>query len=168
MQNAIISIQQKSVCAWCRSEYDRDTSERLRELTNAEYSRVQSHGICRECAVLEKAKFQGSNTEHAEITLSQGDTMAEDTFVKLVSYEKQGELFDCLIEFDDGTQVHSYKAEAGFKTLQFEQAIWSLDIPEAKRRKLLADFRDTIDINREEASDEGYQYGQESVNKETQ
>lgn len=62
MQNTAISIEQESVCAWCRSEYDTKTGERLRKLTNAEYDRIKSHGICNECATREKARFSNSRS----------------------------------------------------------------------------------------------------------
>jgi len=58
MQSIANSIQQESVCAWCRSEYDRDTGERLRKLTDAEYSKVKSHGICLPCREEQTAIFK--------------------------------------------------------------------------------------------------------------
>ncbi len=53
-------IQESPVCAWCHCEYDSDTGARGCYLPDAEYGRVKSHGICRECAALEKAKFENS------------------------------------------------------------------------------------------------------------
>ena len=44
-----IRKQEKSVCAWCRSEYDQATGKRTRPLTDAEYALVLSHGCCPEC-----------------------------------------------------------------------------------------------------------------------
>ncbi len=89
--------------------------------------------------------------------------MADDKFTKLISFEKQGELFDCLIEFDDGTQMHKYEEEAGLKTLQFEQAIWKLRVRREDCRKLLRQFRETLELNREEAYNEGHWNGQDSM-----
>ena len=45
-----IKQQQVSICAWCRHEYDDETGERGRYLTNAEYAEIESHGCCRICA----------------------------------------------------------------------------------------------------------------------
>ena len=45
------------VCAWCRSTYDRDTGNRLRKLTDAEYTAVLSHGVCKRCSQAEIAAY---------------------------------------------------------------------------------------------------------------
>jgi hypothetical protein len=42
------------VCSWCRSEYDRETGVRIRQLTDEEYSDfsndpASSHGMCGLC-----------------------------------------------------------------------------------------------------------------------
>lgn len=51
---------QERVCAWCRHEFD-DTGKPVRRLSDEEYARVTSHGICRECARKEFADAVGKD-----------------------------------------------------------------------------------------------------------
>jgi hypothetical protein len=59
----------KSVCAWCRSEYDTETGRKVRYLTDAEYALVLSHGICGECAARMRSEVRESIVESNEISL---------------------------------------------------------------------------------------------------
>lgn len=36
-------------CAWCHCLYNKITGEPIRQLSDAEYSEIQSHGICEVC-----------------------------------------------------------------------------------------------------------------------
>ena len=44
-----------SICAWCHSEYD-PTGQPIRKLTDQEYDKVVSHGICNICKDLQSKK----------------------------------------------------------------------------------------------------------------
>lgn len=50
--------QERSVCAWCRHEYNTETGEHLRCLTDAEYAQVVTHGCCPAC----RRKMLGENS----------------------------------------------------------------------------------------------------------
>lgn len=44
-----VEDQKSSVCAWCRSEYDKFSGVRGQKLSDTEYAAVLSHGICNDC-----------------------------------------------------------------------------------------------------------------------
>lgn len=45
-----------SVCAWCKCSYDH-LGDKIALLTEQEYSKVISHGICQECSKTMKAEL---------------------------------------------------------------------------------------------------------------
>lgn len=42
-------LSQPTVCAWCRCEYNKHTGLQLRKLSDEEYSKIVSHGVCKGC-----------------------------------------------------------------------------------------------------------------------
>jgi rubredoxin len=59
--------QKISVCAWCRHEYDAETGERIRRLTDAEYAQVITHGCCPACGQAMLAEYAAVRTTTQEV-----------------------------------------------------------------------------------------------------
>ena len=62
------------VCSWCRFEYDPETFEKIRYLSDEEYERLSrdtaaSHGCCGQCGEQLLAEFEAYRTEHNAVDL---------------------------------------------------------------------------------------------------
>ena len=84
------------VCAWCLFEYDPETFERIRHLSDEEYERLSrdtgaSHGCCGQCGEQLLAESEAYRTEYNSVDLDRdrADALdradAQDSLARAVS-----------------------------------------------------------------------------------
>ena len=96
MKATEIKERKQGVCSWCHFEYDPETFERIRHLSDEEYERLSrdtaaSHGCCGLCGEQLLAESEAYRTEHNSVDLDRdrADALdradAQDSLARAVS-----------------------------------------------------------------------------------